>query len=317
MKGRRILLTGGAGFIGSNMLDLLVQDNEVTVFDNFSNVDNRYIKKYDGHENFLLHEGDLASPDSYRGLGKFDTVIHLAANSDVRNGSSDPGVDYRNNVEATFRLLEFMRREDIRDLLFSSSSTVYGETSVLPTPESYGPYMPISSYGASKMACEGFISAYSNYYDIKSTIFRFANIVGKNSTHGVIYDFIRKLQNDTSELEVLGDGTQRKSYLHVTDCVKSMLYVHEKSRGTDIYNLGNPGTTGVGRIAEIVLDEMGLHNTSIHYTNGPDGRGWKGDVKVAQLDITKLLSTGWKNSLGSDESVIKATRETLAQMGVK
>jgi UDP-glucose 4-epimerase len=316
MKGKRILLTGGAGFIGSNMLEALIRDNEVTVFDNFSNVDNRYIRKYEEDKHFSLHQGDLALPDSYKGLGKFDVVIHLAANSDVKNGAGDPGIDYRNNVEATFRLLEFMRKEDVREMLFSSSSTVYGETTVLPTPESYGPYMPISSYGASKMSCEGFITAYSNYYGFRSTIFRFANIVGKNSTHGVIYDFIRKLQKNQSELEVLGDGTQRKSYVHVSDCVNSMLYIHDRSRRTDIYNLGNPGTTGVKRIAEIVLQHMKLTDTRIRYTGGEEGRGWKGDVKVAQLDITKMLATGWKNTLDSEQSVVRATKETLSQMGI-
>jgi UDP-glucose 4-epimerase len=316
MKDKRILLTGGAGFIGSNMLDLLIADNEITVVDNFSNVDRRYVEKYENNSNFSLHEGDLASEVCYRGLGHFDVVIHLAANSDVKNGSTDTSIDLRNNLEATFKLLEFMRKEDIGQMLFSSTSAVYGEASVLPTPESYGPYMPISSYGASKMACEGFITAYSHYYGLRSSIFRFANIVGRNSTHGVIYDFIRKLIRNSEELEILGDGTQRKSYLHVSDCVRSMLHIHDRLKKTDIYNLGNLETTGVKRIAEIVISEMGLKGIKMSYTGGFDGRGWKGDVKVAQLDISKMLATGWKNRLNSDEAVIEATRETIKQMEV-
>lgn len=316
MKDKRILITGGAGFIGSNMLELLIPQNEITVVDNLSNVDRRYIEKYQGNSNFFFHEGDLASDSCYRGLGHFDAVIHLAANSDVKNGANDTSVDMRNNVEATFKLLEFMRKEDIGQMLFSSTSTVYGEASLIPTPENYGPYMPISSYGASKMACEGFITAYSHYYGLRASIFRFANIVGKNSTHGVIYDFIRKLNANSSELEILGDGTQRKSYLHVNDCVKSMIHIHDRLKKTDIYNLGNTETTGVNRIAEIVVSEMGLKNVRMRHTGGIEGRGWKGDVKVAQLEITKMLSSGWKNRFNSDEAVIEATRETIRQMKV-
>ncbi len=138
-----------------------------------------------------------------------------------------------------------MRKKDVKEILFASSSTVYGEANIMPTPENYGPYLPISSYGASKMANEGFISAYSHYYGIRGTIFRFANIVGRNSTHGVIYDFIHKLLKNNKELEILGDGTQEKSYMHVTDCVDSMIYVHENLSRTDIINLGNDETTSV------------------------------------------------------------------------
>lgn len=314
MKNSRILVTGGAGFIGSNMVETLIGDNEVIALDNFSNVDERYIEKYRGNSNFTFVNGDINDLPEMKGLDGVDAVIHLAANSDVRNGAEDPNVDFTNNVEGTFRLLEYMRLKDVKHILFASSSTVYGEANLMPTPEGYGPYMPISSYGASKMAGEGFITAYSHYYGIKGSIFRFANIVGKNSTHGVIYDFIRKLQNNPAELEILGDGTQRKSYLYVDDCVKSMLYVHDKSMATDIFNLGNPETTSVSRIADIVVEQMGLSNVKYNYTGGVNGRGWKGDVKIAQLDVRKLQSTGWKNQYNSDESVIQSTKETIAQM---
>ncbi len=315
MKNSRILVTGGAGFIGSNMVETLIGENEVIALDNLSNVDERYIEKYRKDSNFSFVNGDINDLPGMKGLDGVDVVIHLAANSDVRNGAEDPTIDFRNNVEGTFRLLEYMRQNDVKHILFASSSTVYGEANLMPTPEGYGPYMPISSYGASKMACEGFITAYSHYYGIKGSIFRFANIVGKNSTHGVIYDFIRKLQKNPAELEILGDGTQRKSYLYVDDCVRSMLYVHEKSLNTDIFNLGNPETTSVSRIADIVVDKMGLKNVRYNYTGGINGRGWKGDVKIAQLDVTKLQSTGWKNRYSSDESVVQSTMETIAQMG--
>lgn len=314
MKNRNILITGGAGFIGSNMVDELLRENSVVALDNLSNVDERYLRKYDGNSRFSFVKGDINDLPGMKLPIDVDVVVHLAANSDVRNGAEDPSIDFRNNVEGTFRLLEFMRSADVGELLFASSSTVYGEAAVMPTPEDYGPYLPISSYGASKMACEGFISAYSHYYGIRGTIFRFANIVGKNSTHGVIYDFIRKLQKNPSVLEILGDGSQRKSYLYVDDCVKSMVYVHEKSSKTDIYNLGNPETTSVTRIADIVVSEMKLKDVRYNYTGGVNGRGWKGDVKIAQLGIDKLLATGWKNRYDSDGAVVQATRETISQM---
>ena len=316
MKGKKILVTGGAGFIGSNMVELLIRDNDVIVLDNLSNVDERYVNKFRDNEKFRFIRGDINDLPGMADLDDVDVVIHLAANSDVKNGSDEPAIDFRNNVEGTFSLLQYMRKRDVGEILFASSSTVYGEASQIPTPEDYGPYLPISSYGASKMSCEGFITAYSHYYGIRGRIFRFANIVGKNSTHGVIYDFIRKLQKTPKTLEILGDGTQRKSYLHVEDCVRAMIYVHEKSPKTDIFNLGNPQTTSVTKIADIVVSAMGLPDVKYNYTGGIDGRGWRGDVKIAQLGVEKLFSTGWKNRYNSDESVVQATAETISQLKI-
>lgn len=314
ISGKKILITGGAGFIGSNMVELLSDQNEITVVDDLSNVDERYIRRFQGKEGFQFRKIDISGRGSLLDLEPHDLVIHLAANSDVRGGAENPLKDLNSNVIGTMEVLEYMRRKDCREIAFASSSTVYGESDVLPTPESFGPYMPISSYGASKMACEGFITAYSHYYDFKSSIFRFANIVGKNSTHGVIFDFINKLRKNPEELEILGDGTQRKSYLHVSDCVRSMVYVHENSKKTDIFNLGNDETTSVKKIGDTVIEKMGLRNVRINFTGGMDGRGWKGDVKVAQLGIDKLKSTGWKNVLSSDGAVEQAVEETLHQM---
>ncbi len=313
MKDKRILITGAAGFIGSNMVDLISDDNEIHAVDNFSNVDSKFIQKYIDGKKVHFHKGDINNLDALELDGSFDLIIHFAANSDVRGGSFNPLLDFETNARGTLNVLEFMRKTDSKEMLFASSSTVYGEASVLPTPETYGPYVPISSYGASKMAGEGFITAYSHYYSIRATIFRFANIVGKNSTHGVIFDFIRKLNEDPTRLEILGDGSQRKSYMHVSDCVSSMIYTHEKLQGTDIINLGNKGTTSVSRIADLVCEGMGLRNVKYQFTGGEGGRGWKGDVKVAELGIEKLLSLGWKNSYGSDEAVKKAVNETLQQ----
>ena len=314
MQGKNILITGGAGFIGSNMVEKLLPDNNITVLDNLNNhVGNRFITQFMENKNFHFINTDLLSFD-YGSLKGIDTVIHFAANSDVRYGSQDPTKDFQNNVVATENILEYMRKYDVKDILFASSSTVYGEASIMPTPENYGPYMPISSYGASKMSNEGFITAYSHYYGFKGSIFRFANIVGKNSTHGVIYDFINKLLKSPDELEILGDGTQKKSYMHVKDCVDSMIYVHEKLTRTDIINLGNRETTSVKTIADYVVKRMGLKNVKYRFTGGINGRGWKGDIKITHLAIDKLLSTGWKSRYTSDESVNVAVQETMDQL---
>lgn len=314
MENKNILITGGAGFIGSNMVEKLINDNKITVIDNLNNhVGDRFIKKFYNNKNFSFVNADLLSYDLSK-LNDIDVIIHFAANSDVRYGSEDPEKDFKNNVMVTNNILEYMRKKDVKEILFASSSTVYGEASIMPTPENYGPYMPISSYGASKMANEGFITAYSHYYGIKGSIFRFANIVGKNSTHGVIYDFINKLLKNNKELEILGDGTQRKSYMHVSDCVNSMIFVHEKFKKTDIINLGNDDTTSVKTIANYVVKGMNLDNVKYNFTGGIDGRGWKGDIKITYLAIDKLKKLGWKSRYTSDESVEVAVKETIDQL---
>jgi len=314
MENKNVLITGGAGFIGSNMVEKLINDNKVTVIDNLNNhAGDIFIKKFYNNKNFSFVNADLLSYDLSK-LNDIDVIIHFSANSDVRYGSEDPEKDFKNNVMATNNILEYMRKKDVKEILFASSSTVYGEASIMPTPENYGPYMPISSYGASKMANEGFITAYSHYYGIRGSIFRFANIVGKNSTHGVIYDFINKLLKNNKELEILGDGTQKKSYMHVSDCVNSMIFVHEKFKKTDIINLGNDDTTSVKTIADYVVKGMDLNNVKYNFTGGIDGRGWKGDIKITYLAIDKLKKLGWKSRYTSDESVEVAVKETIDQL---
>jgi len=311
---RDILITGGAGFIGSNAVEMLIERNRICVFDNLTATDSRYLKKYEGDKNFKFQKIDIKNI-SDADPGNFDFVLHLAANSDVMRGSLNPLVDLKENVEGTVSLLEYMRKNDCGEIAFSSSSTVFGEAAVMPTPEDYGPCLPISSYGASKLACEGFITAYAHYYGIRATIFRFANIVGKNSTHGVIHDFIVKLKKDGTRLEVLGDGSQKKSYMHVSDCIGAMQFLLEKRKSAvEIYNLGNREATSVKRIAELIIKAMGLDHVHLDFKGGVDGRGWKGDVKYVQLDITRMERAGWKNRYSSDEAVERAIAETLRQM---
>ncbi|MCL4399635.1 NAD-dependent epimerase/dehydratase family protein [Candidatus Parvarchaeota archaeon] len=314
MKNKNVLVTGGAGFIGSNTVEKLIDDNSVTVIDNLSNVpDDRFIARFKKNMGFRFLKRDITDPLTFSDLEDFDVVIHLAAHSDVRGGYEDPDIDFKQNIIGTKNVLDFIKRKGIKELIFSSSSAAYGEAKSCPTPEDYGPCIPISTYGATKLACEGLISAYSAYYGINASIYRFANVVGKNSTHGVIIDFINRLRKDKKKLEILGDGNQEKSYIYVSDCVGSMLSIHERTKGVRIVNLGNHSTTSVKAIASIVESEMGLHDVKHVFIGEKDGRGWKGDVRKMQLDIRKMEEEGWKNDYSSDDAVRKAVKDILSQ----
>jgi UDP-glucose 4-epimerase len=253
-----------------------------------------------------------------KALEGVDAVFQLAANPEVRISAQSPGKLYESNVTITYNLLEAMRNSEVEYLVFTSSSTVYGDALVIPTPESYGPLKPISVYGGAKLAAEALISGYAHIFGFKALSFRLANIIGKRSNHGVIYDFINKLRKNPKELEILGDGTQRKSYLHVSDTVEGMLHIfeHFKKEGktVDFYNLGNDDWITVREIAEIVSRGMGLA-PEFRFTGGVDGgRGWKGDVKFMRLSIEKAKGTGWKPKLDSYKSVERTVRELLASV---
>jgi len=229
----------------------------------------------------------------------------------------EPDVHFRQNVVATYNLLEALRRSEVAEsLVFTSSSTVYGDASEIPTPEDYAPLVPISVYGASKLASEALIIAYAHTYGFRAVIYRLANIVGPRSRHGVIYDFIRKLKANPGELEILGDGTQAKSYLHVDDCIEAMLFGLAKSASrVGIFNLGSEDRVDVKTIAAIVVREMGLEEVGFRFTGGVDGgRGWRGDVKYMHLAIDKLKTIGWNPRLNSVEAVTKTARSTLKEL---
>ena len=313
-----VLVTGGAGFIGSHLLDRLISmSSKVSIIDNLSNGSIDNIKEHlrSGKINFV--KADVKSIEFlYKEEGDIDIIFHYAANPEVKVSTVSPEIHFNENVYATFKVLELCRRYDIPYLVFASTSTVYGDAKILPTPEDYHPLEPISVYGASKLACENLIISYSKLYGIKSLILRYANIIGPRSNHGVIIDFINKLRKNPSELEILGDGSQKKSYLHVYDAVDATLHlfnVFKKSnKDYDIYNVGNEDWITVKEIADIVVEEMGLNNVIYKYKPAtPDGRGWMGDVKFMLLDITKLKSTGWKPRWSSCEAVRKTVRQLL------
>jgi len=313
------LVTGGAGFIGSHLVDALMERNvRVTVLDNLSGGRLSNISTWLKNPRFKFIMGDMLNPeDLKKALENCEIVFHLAANPNVKIGAFNTRIDYEQNILATYNLLEALRENDeCKNIVFTSTSTVYGEAEKMPTPEDYGPLKPISLYGASKLACEALISGYSHLFGFKSVICRLANIVGSRSGHGVIYDFINKLRNNPKTLEVLGDGTQRKSYLYVKDCVEAMILAAEKSSSqVEIYNIGSEDSVNVVAVAKIVIEEMGLKDVEIRYTGGVDGgRGWKGDVKVMLLDISKIKSLGWKPKLNSAEAVRQAAKDTISDL---
>lgn len=311
----KILMTGGAGFIGSRLIDRFVEKgNRVTVFDNFSSGKTEFIEDHLENPDFTLIEGDLLDQDVIEEACKgIDLVFHVAANPDVRLGASDTRVHLDQNILATYNLLEAMRKNHIKKIAFTSTSTVYGEASIIPTPEDYGPLIPISLYGASKLACEALITSYSHTFDMQAWIFRFANIVGPRSTHGITVDFIQKLQKSSDMLEILGDGKQEKSYLHVSECVEAILFLIENSdEKVNIFNIGSEDTISATEIGKVVMEEMGLSNVKIIYTGG--NRGWKGDVPRMRLGIEKMKSLGWKPVYTSERSVREAARILLGRM---
>jgi UDP-glucose 4-epimerase len=312
---KKIFITGGAGFVGSNLCGFLLgKGHGVTVYDNLLLGRREFLEDFEEDRRFRFVEADLLNREKLlQEISGHDLVMHMAANSDISRGASHTDVDLKLGTIATYNVLEAMRLSGITEIVFASTSAVYGdEPTVVPTPEDYGPLFPISFYGASKLACEGLISAFAHNYGVRGWIFRFANIVGRNGTHGAAFDFVMRLIEDQSALKVLGDGRQAKPYLHVTDCVEGMWTGYENG-GEDLnyFNLAVEGSTNVRYIAERVVREMGCEDTRIEYTGGE--RGWRGDVPQVQLDGTKLARLGWKASRSSDEAVDLGVKELVEQ----
>ena len=311
----RVFVTGGAGFVGSNLVErLLAEDHEVTVYDDLSAGSRESLRECEGRTGFRFIRADLLNlEDLTSALPNHDAVFHLAANSDIDKGRQQSDRDFRLGTVATFNVLEAMRRTGVSQLVFSSSSVVYGEPSVIPTAEDYGPLFPISLYGASKLAGESLISAFSHNYGLHAWIFRFANICGRHGTHGAIIDFIRKLRANSRRLEVLGDGNQAKPNLHVSECVGGMIYGWEHAKEPlNYFNLGCEGATTVREIAGFVIDALGLKGVKVEYTGG--ARGWPGDVPQVRLDCTKMERLGWKAKLGSNQAVRRAAQEIAEEL---
>jgi UDP-glucose 4-epimerase len=240
------------------------------------------------------------------------SVFHIAAHADVRSGTDNTRIDLENGTIATYNVLEAMRRNNIKETVFASSASVYGETPPLPMSEDRGPLQPISLYGASKLAAEGLISAYCHTFDMRGWMFRFANIVGARRRQGVVYDFVHRLKQNAAELEILGDGSQCKPYLHVSECVDGILYGYaHASERVNLFNIGVDSATNVRAIAAIVVREMGLKDVKLKF--GSENRGWPGDAPQLRFDMSKMQKLGWRARLSSDEAVRLAAREHVAE----
>ena len=314
----KIVLTGAAGFIATNLIPrLLAQGHEVHGIDNFFLGRREYVEQWSGEKQFVFHEMNLLDRDGVVKLFQTtrpDRVWHLAANSDISFGTKYTDFDLKGGTLVTYNVLEGMRLTGTKEILFSSSGAIYGEPSVMPTPENYGPLFPISLYAASKLACESLITAFAHNYDIRCWIFRFGNIVGPFPTHGVIHDFVLRLQKDATRLDMLGDGTQSKPYVHVEDCLDGMMFGHQHARDlVSCYNLAVPDHTSVNQIAEWTLQAMGLDPKSVPIIRTGGTRGWRGDVPQVRLDTRRMTSLGWSPKRSSDEAVRQSIAETVRQ----
>lgn len=309
----KILITGGAGFIGSHLLDSLLDKNfEISIIDNLSLGKIANIEHHLSNNRLKFTQldiNDVEEIDLFFSNNNFDVIFHLAANSDIAVSHEKPQVDLHNTFLTTFNILEMMRIHNIKNIVFASTSAIYGDSDK-ELIENYGPLFPVSHYGASKLASEAFISSYCENYGFKSWIIRFPNVIGERSTHGVIYDFLRKAQRDDIDyLEVLGNGEQNKPYVYVKDLVRAIIYVWENSNERlNYFNVGVDTSTKVSKIAQIVLEEL-KSDKKIIYTGGD--RGWIGDVPTFKYCLNKIHDLGWKASYSSDEAVRISVRNSI------
>ncbi len=313
----KILVAGGAGFIGSHLVDKLLSEGHEIICADKLIMGQKNISHLNNNDKFIFYNVELADQAKVDEIFKnhnIDIVYHLAANSDIQKGGKEPSIDFNDTLLTTRTLLESMRKYNVKNLFFASTSAVYGEMPDVELNETTGGIKPVSYYGGAKLASEALISSYVSMCDMNVVIFRFPNVIGPRLTHGVIFDFIKKLQNNPNELEILGDGTQCKPYIYALDLVDAIVKLTKEWKpGEEVYNISvkSEGTT-VTKIAEIVVDVLGLRNVKFKYTGGD--RGWKGDVPRFKYNISKVLSTGWEPKYTSDESVRQTVIDALDAM---
>ena len=290
---------------------LLSRGCTVTAYDNLASGKTAWLEKSLGNSRFEFVRGDITD---YRNLEnkmkEHDNVWHFAANTDMRIGLANPKVDLENGLIGTYNVLNAMRSNKIDEIIFPSSGAVYGDIKRPPASEEYGPLLPVSTYGAAKLSAEGWVSAYWHLANIRSWIFRFGNVLGARMTHGVIFDLLNRLQSNSEELEVLGDGTGEKNYFLVEECIDGMIhaYIHSHHTGSEIFNLGSDTTTRVSQIVRTILEETGK-NPRLRYKGGE--RGWPGDQPRVYMSVEKMKKLGWSAKLRSDEAVRIAVRRYL------
>ena len=309
----KALVIGGAGFIGSHLCDALVEDGHtVTCVDNLSLGSEDNIRHLLNENNFTFNMLDACDEDALMYIvreSEPDMVYHLAANSDIQKSAKDPIIEFENTYSTTFATLNVMRKQGVKSLFFASTSAVYGDKRGIVLDEKTPELSPVSYYGAAKLGSEALISAFTYMNDMSSLVFRFPNVIGPHLTHGVIYDFMKRLSDDPKELRILGDGNQTKPYIYVDDLVDAILFLMDVPQGVTLYNIGVDGATSVKTIADIVCEEMQLSDVKYSFTGGEGG--WKGDVPRFKYCIDKVHAAGWKAKYDSDEAVRMTVRKVL------
>jgi UDP-glucose 4-epimerase len=316
LPSRNYFIAGGAGFIGSHFVDALLCNlsvEQVTIYDNFSSGRRWHFAHHVDDDRFEVIEGDVSDRGRLRvSMKGHDTVVHLASNPDIARAATDPTVDFVDGTVLTQEILEAMRLTSARRILYASGSGVYGDLGVVAAKEDRGPLMPISTYGASKLAGESLISAYCHMFGLTGCAFRFGNVVGARQTHGVGLDFLSRLKHDSTRLRILGDGRQSKSYVHVTDIIAAVLLASEKQvNGFDVYNVATGSYITVAEIADLAAECLNIPGEALRYEYTGGDRGWKGDVPVVRLNADKMLSLGWRCQYTSRQAVFKSLRELL------
>lgn len=314
----KVLVTGGAGFIGSHLVDhLLAKGEEVVCIDNFSLGNNKFLIEATKNKAFTLCNIDLKNMDDVKRVfkvNKFDIIYHLAANSDIQLGFSDTSIDFNNTFMSTINILKCMKSNKIKNIVFASSSAIYGNYKGKISEDS-GPLIPISNYGAAKLSSESFISSFCECYNINSWIIRFPNVVGWRLTHGVIFDFINKLIDDPLKLLVLGNGKQTKPYLYISDLLDAFdIIIKQNNSKVQLFNVSSESLSDVNFIANTVINQLNLKNVKIEYTGG--NVGWLGDVAMFSYDTSKMKKLGWSSTYTSDEAIKLSIKKEIAFRGL-
>jgi len=319
-KTNKVFIVGGAGFIGSHFVDHLLSQasiEKVTVYDNFSSGQKWHLAQHMGNERFALIKGDIGQLDSLQeAMVGHDTVIHLASNSDIAAAVKNPAIDFEQGTKLTHNVVEAMRIAGVPRILYASGSGIYGDVGAVEVPEDHGPLVPISTYGASKLAGEALISAYAHMFDMSGIVFRFGNVVGSRQTHGVGLDFIRKLKGNPKQLTILGDGQQSKSYVYISDIINAVLLANEKIDSPfAAFNVATGDYITVIEIAKIAIKKVigDLNKVEFVFTGGD--RGWKGDVPVVRLDTKKIRKLGWHCQHNCAQAIERSIEEMLKQTG--
>jgi UDP-glucose 4-epimerase len=312
-RASRYCIVGGAGFIGSHFVDRLLgaeSVESVTVFDNFSSGRHWHLEHHDDARLRVVEADVRDLDDLVVAMAGSDTVIHLASNPDIARAATEPAVDFDQGTLLTHHVVEAARLSSVARILYASGSGVYGDLGEIEADEDYGPLIPVSTYGASKLAGEALIASYCFMFDLSACVFRFGNVVGPRQTHGVGYDFVRRLLEDPSELHILGDGKQSKSYVHVSEIVDAVLLAGERAeRPFAAFNVATGDYITVYEIAELALEVLGLEHTELRFAGGD--RGWKGDVPVVRINTDRIRRLGWVNKLSSRQALEASLRSMV------